>query len=305
MAKRRKQKAKTRTTASTPAAKSSSAQTSKASTAQVSIAHRIAVALGVIGVLLTAYLTAANWFGEQPAFCTDGSGCDVVQESRWSTLFGLPLSLWGLLTYLAIVGLLVRQKKKVSTWRLTTWIIVFSFLFSVYLTVVSIVEIDATCAYCLASLGLISVLLLLSVWGRPKTLANFSWGSYALGTVGSAALLVVAIHMQYSGVFDASVGPEKPYLRGLAEHLTESGAVFYGAYWCPRCQDQKALFEASVHRLPYQECTPDGRDGPRALACINNRIEAFPTWIFGDERLTGVLTLKELSAISKYSGVKP
>ena len=163
MAKRRKHKPKNRPTASAHPPRAASAHKSKEPDSSASTTHRVAIALSIVGLLLTAYLTATRWFGDQPAFCTDGSGCDVVQDSRWSVLFGIPLSLWGVLTYALLVGLLVRQKHKVSTWRLTTWVNVFSFLFSAYLTIVSIVEIDATRAYCLVSFGLISVLLVLAV----------------------------------------------------------------------------------------------------------------------------------------------
>ena len=44
---------------------------------------------------------------------------------------------------------------------------------------------------------------------------NSGWPSYATGALGSAVLLIVALHMHYSGVFDPAAGPEKPYLKAL------------------------------------------------------------------------------------------
>ena len=29
----------------------------------------------------------------------------------------------------------------------------------------------------------------------------------------------------------------------LAKHLTKTGAVMYGAYWCPYCSQQKKIFD--------------------------------------------------------------
>ena len=55
--------------------------------------------------------------------------------------------------------------------------------------------------------------------------------------------------------------------RALAEHLAEEGALFYGASWCPHCQEQKRLFGASASRLPYIECSPAGRNTPQAPSC--------------------------------------
>ena len=74
-----------------------------------------------------------------------------------------------------------------------------------------------------------------------------------------ATLLVGGLHLHYSGVFDAAAGPEDPQLQALAIHLADSGVKFYGAYWCPRCQEQKAVFEASAKRLPYVECSSGGQ----------------------------------------------
>ena len=55
--------------------------------------------------------------------------------------------------------------------------------------------------------------------------------------------------------------------RALAEHLTNEGAVFYGAEWCSHCQEQKRLFGASASRLPYIECSPSGRNAPQSSTC--------------------------------------
>ncbi len=66
----------------------------------------------------------------------------------------------------------------------------------------------------------------------------------------------------------------------FAQCLTDAGAKFYGAYWCPHCQDQKKLFNDSKN-LPYIECsTPDGQG--RTKVCIDAGITGYPTWVFAD-----------------------
>ena len=42
----------------------------------------IVAGLAAFGLLLTGYLAAVAWSGGGAAFCTAGSGCDVVQQSR-------------------------------------------------------------------------------------------------------------------------------------------------------------------------------------------------------------------------------
>jgi hypothetical protein len=64
----------------------------------------------------------------------------------------------------------------------------------------------------------------------------------------------------------------------LAQCITDSGAKFYGAWWCPHCQAQKAMFGKSAHLLPYIECqTPDSKQNS---TCNDAQIEGYPTWQF-------------------------
>ena len=40
----------------------------------------VILGLAGIGILLTMYLTYVAWFEAHQAFCSEGSGCDLVQE---------------------------------------------------------------------------------------------------------------------------------------------------------------------------------------------------------------------------------
>ncbi len=53
----------------------------------------------------------------------------------------------------------------------------------------------------------------------------------------------------------------------------------FGAYWCPHCADQKALFGKSVKQLPYFECSVNGQ---QTQACNDRGITSYPTWQFDD-----------------------
>lgn len=82
---------------------------------------------------------------------------------------------------------------------------------------------------------------------------------------------------------------------GFAQCLKDKGAVFYGAFWCPHCQDQKKDFGKSAKYLPYVECsTPDGRG--QNQACTDKNVEGYPEWIFADgSRESGRLSLDRLA----------
>lgn len=84
-------------------------------------------------------------------------------------------------------------------------------------------------------------------------------------------------------------------LDGFAQCLNDKGAVFYGAFWCTHCQNQKKLFGPSAKLLPYVECsTPDGQS--KLPRCTEKNIEGYPTWEFAEgSRLSGVLSLARLA----------
>jgi thiol-disulfide isomerase/thioredoxin len=83
---------------------------------------------------------------------------------------------------------------------------------------------------------------------------------------------------------------------GLAQCIKDSGATFYGAFWCPHCQEQKAEFGKSVKFLPYVECsTPDGQG--QLEVCKEKGIQGYPTWVFKNgNRQSSVMSLEDLAA---------
>jgi uncharacterized membrane protein/glutaredoxin len=262
--------------------------------------------LAGLGMALSGYLSFTAWQGKLVAFCTQGAGCDVVLGSRWSTLFGMPTAFWGFLSYALLAGVAWNRYAD-SQWRWAWVISLFGMLFSVYLTSVSFFELKAACPYCLTSLGLMTAIFLLTTFQRPANLPKFSWGPWLLKSVGAAAVAIVALHLYYAGYWGDAPGPEDPWVKELAEHLSKSDVKFYGASWCPHCQEQKKRFGSSVKRIPYIECSPGGPQAPQAKECKDKNIESYPTWIIDGQRRVGILELDTLAQITKfnYAGDKP
>lgn len=97
-----------------------------------------------------------------------------------------------------------------------------------------------------------------------------------------------------------TAGTSSARQQALASHLKARGAQFFGAFWCPACTQQKALFgkEAGA-RLPYVECT----DAKGSQICSAAGVRAFPTWDMpGKPRLVGVQSVEELA---RWSGFQP
>lgn len=99
-----------------------------------------------------------------------------------------------------------------------------------------------------------------------------------------------------AGIFFLIQANSKPgKLDEFAQCLKDKGAVFYGAFWCPHCQNQKAMFGKSAKLLPYKECSaPDGKD--QLAICKEKNITGYPTWEFADgSRESGEVSLQKLS----------
>ena len=188
-------------------------------------------ALAGVGMVLTLYLALTALLGETPLYCAEGSSCDIVQQSRWGTFLGMPTAFWGFLTYATLVFIGFKVRSPVRHWK-SAWIVSLLGLgYSVYLTSVSLFVIDALCAYCLVSLSIMTITFGVIIAQRPEGMKDFKFTPWAGQTAVVALIIIGGMHLHYSGVFDPAAGPEDPYLKGLATHLTQNNAVFYGTFW--------------------------------------------------------------------------
>lgn len=125
---------------------------------------RIEVAIlliALIGVAASAYAITLHYAASADSFCNIGDtfNCDKVNKSPWSTLFGIPVSILGTITYLAVF-LIVLKKRAVKRFLSFTdkdfshyflFLIAVMFLFQTYLTLAEIFWIYAYCIVCLVS----------------------------------------------------------------------------------------------------------------------------------------------------------
>lgn len=257
------------------------------------------LALALTGMVLSGYLTYSAWQGQSVVGCTVGSACDVVLNSRWSRLLGMPTSFWGFLTY-ALLAAIAWNKTTPSQWKMAWTVTIVGLLYSLYLTGVSLIALDSACPYCLTSLGIMTAIFALLLVQRPAKMPGFSWGPWLAKTGGAALLIIIALHLHYSGYIGKTAGPEDPWVRGLVEHLVKTDAKFYGASWCPHCSEQKELFGPSSNRVPYIECSPGGPRAPQAQICNDAGIKTYPTWIINGQRYSGTQSLDSLAQFSNY-----
>lgn len=136
---------------------------------------RIIPILAVIGLVIAVYLSYVE-VSETRAVCGPVGNCNAVQNSPYAKLFGiLPIPVMGMVGYIAIITVwFFRQfgpapfKRLV---RLALWGMgIFSVLFSSYLTFLEPFIIGATCAFCLASAVVVTIILWVSILPAKKAL---------------------------------------------------------------------------------------------------------------------------------------
>lgn len=119
--------------------------------------------------------------------------------------------------------------------------------------------------------------------------------THLLAVVGLLAIGILVYGLTRTSNETGIVATAAGSLDTYAQCLTDAGATFYGAFWCPHCEDQKSLF-ADSKNLPYVECSsPDGQE--QLEVCTTADITSYPTWRFADgSELKGTQTLADLSS---------
>lgn len=85
----------------------------------------------------------------------------------------------------------------------------------------------------------------------------------------------------------------------FAQCIKDSGAKFYGAFWCSHCQAQKQAFGKSEKLLPYIECSTSDAKGQTDV-CKDAGVTSYPTWVFTDgSRLSGEQSHETLAEKTK------
>ncbi|HIJ01189.1 TPA: hypothetical protein HA363_00925 [Candidatus Woesearchaeota archaeon] len=99
---------------------------------------------------------------------------------------------------------------------------------------------------------------------------------------------------------DSVVNPPEPRgnLDEFAQCLTEKGAKFYGATWCPHCTNQKELFGDSFKYVVYVECADKDNPQVQTPECEAAGISGYPTWIINDKQYPGEQTLEGLAKLT-------
>lgn len=130
---------------------------------------RLVLALiALLGIADATYLTALHYADRSP-ICIPGLECEVVLGSQYATVWGTPISLFGVLFYLTVLGLTLWSGSDQRVRPLLVVLTSLGLIVSAYLVYLQAVVLKAFCQYCLVSAGL-SVLLFIGalVYARSR-----------------------------------------------------------------------------------------------------------------------------------------
>ncbi|MGA1622597.1 MAG: vitamin K epoxide reductase family protein [Synechocystis sp.] len=296
-------------------------------------------AIAVIGILITTYLTYVSFSGGE-ALCpvdpeTGGSSCDIVLQSAYARILGIPLSVFGLSAYIAmaifalapfIVNADSNKKQRTFLENLSGRFLLIGgtamAVFSGYLMYIAFFRLQESCLYCIGSATCSLLLFILAIIGREwEEMSQVFFTTIIAGMITLVGALGIYASAEGPKVnadgkipIPAIVGQPRPPMGWpittqsgpaeieLAEHLTAKEVLNYGAFWCPHCYEQKQLLgKEAFEKVTYIECDPAGKN-PQTQACVDAGIKSFPTWEINGEMLPGVKLPAELAELTDYTG---
>ncbi len=126
----------------------------------------VTFALACLGVLDATYLLVYK-LTNNPSMCLGSGGCHNVNFSSYSEISGIPVSVFGMIAYLVIAGILLMEPRfKIAQENGSLAIFGISLAgvaFTAYLTWLEIYVIHAICPFCVASAIIISLILILAI----------------------------------------------------------------------------------------------------------------------------------------------
>jgi uncharacterized membrane protein len=123
--------------------------------------------LALAGVGVSAYLTWAHLAG-QSVICGQSQDCDIVQQSVYAEVGGIPVALLGVVAYVTLFALTWLRGHDLGGLGSYVPLAVFGIsligvLYSAYLTYLELYVIYAICRWCVTSAVIITVFFLLSL----------------------------------------------------------------------------------------------------------------------------------------------
>jgi uncharacterized membrane protein len=127
----------------------------------------LAALVALAGLFVALYLTLYKLGYIGNLVCAVGS-CEVVQTSRWATLLGYPVAVWGVAYYVAVLAIALAglTPSMVDSRRVSQVLVALTatgVAFSLWLTYLELFVIQAICMWCVVSAVLAAILFVIAL----------------------------------------------------------------------------------------------------------------------------------------------
>lgn len=127
----------------------------------------LAALVALAGLFVASYLSLYKLGYIGTLACSVGS-CETVQLSKWAALFGVPVAVWGVVFYVAVLGVALAglSGALADSVRVSQLLVVMTgigVLFSAWLTSLELFVIHAICTYCVISAIVVTILFIISL----------------------------------------------------------------------------------------------------------------------------------------------
>jgi uncharacterized membrane protein len=127
---------------------------------------QLAILFAVIGLLVSIYMTIFKITNNEN-MCIGSHGCSIVNSSRYSEVNGIPVAVIGVVGYLAILAVLLLERRpgffQQNGTLLFFGLSLTGFLFTLYLIFVEVALIKAYCPFCITSQTVMTLIFIISV----------------------------------------------------------------------------------------------------------------------------------------------
>ena len=130
--------------------------------------------LAVCGIVVSSVSLQHHYATSKTAYCEIGEtfNCDIVNRSEYSSIFGIPVALIGMLGYAGLAGLATVYRERRETPAMLFSAAAVGLAFALYLTYIEARVLGVWCILCLSSLALIAATTMLAAviwWKRERS----------------------------------------------------------------------------------------------------------------------------------------
>lgn len=124
------------------------------------------IALVIIGLLVSIYMTVYKFSGND-GMCLGSGDCSTVNASVFSEVNGIPVAVFGIVGYVAILSVHLFENRNMFFKKNATLLIfgmaLTGFLFTLWLVYVELVLLKAICPFCVTSQVAMTLIFILAV----------------------------------------------------------------------------------------------------------------------------------------------